>query len=112
MFPIVAQFWEAIISSSLQQDQGETSGSQSPNSSVQISNIDSEVIDSTPLRWKSISEVYERCNVCIVELECFIEATTYESWNKAMQDELNMIEKINTWELVRRSFDKPVICVK
>lgn len=45
------------IGSSLQQDQGETSSSQSPNSSVQISNIDSEVIDSTPLRWKSINEV-------------------------------------------------------
>lgn len=30
--------------------------------------------DDTPLRYKNLSEIYERCHLCIVEPECFDEA--------------------------------------
>ncbi|CAL8167156.1 unnamed protein product [Prunus armeniaca] len=69
-------------------------------------------IDHTPLRYKSIVEIYERCNLCIIEPETFEEAVKDESWQKAMENEIAMIEKNNTWELVNRPADKPVIDVK
>ncbi|CAL2248615.1 unnamed protein product [Prunus armeniaca] len=47
-----------------------------------------------------------------MEPEKFEEAVKDESWMKAMKDELNMIEKNDTWELVDRPMDKPVIGVK
>ncbi|CAL2258980.1 unnamed protein product [Prunus armeniaca] len=69
-------------------------------------------IDHTPLRYKSIAKIYERCNLCIIEPETFEEAVKDESWQKAMENEIAMIEKNNTWELVNRPADKPVIDVK
>jgi len=68
--------------------------------------------DHTPLKYKSIAEVYERCNVCIIEPETFEEAVKDDSWQKAMNNEIAMIEKNDTWELVNRPSDKPVIGVK
>ncbi|CAL2276373.1 unnamed protein product [Prunus armeniaca] len=44
--------------------------------------------------------------------ESFDEAATDEAWRKAMENEISMIEKNQTWELVNRPFDKPVIGVK
>ncbi|CAL8152756.1 unnamed protein product [Prunus armeniaca] len=58
-------------------------------------------IDHTPLKYKSLTEVYERCNICIIELETFEEAIKDASWKKAMETELEMIEKNDTWELVK-----------
>ncbi|CAL2271591.1 unnamed protein product [Prunus armeniaca] len=69
-------------------------------------------VDHTPLKYKSIAEIYEKCNMCIIELESFEEAAKDDSWKKAMEDEITMIEKNNTWELVDRPFDKPIIGVK
>ncbi|CAL2253623.1 unnamed protein product [Prunus armeniaca] len=65
--------------------------------------------DDTPLRYRNLSEIYERYHVCIIEPECFDEAAKDEAWSKAMENEINMIEKNQTWELVNRPFDKPVI---
>lgn len=65
-----------------------------------------------PLKWKKVSEIYEHCNLCIVEPESYIEAATDVSCNKAMEDELSMIEKNNTWQLMNRSSDKHVIGVR
>ncbi|CAL9003954.1 unnamed protein product [Prunus brigantina] len=53
-----------------------------------------------------------QCNLCIMELEKFDEAVKDESWIKAMKDELSMIEKNATWELVDGPTEKPVIGVK
>lgn len=53
-----------------------------------------------------------RCNMCIIEPENYEEAGLDESYKKAMQYELDMIEKNDTWQLVDRSFDKPIIGVK
>ncbi|CAL2265939.1 unnamed protein product [Prunus armeniaca] len=69
-------------------------------------------VDHTPLKYKSIAEIYEKCNMCIIEPESFEEAAKDDSWKKAMEDEITMIEKNNTWELVARPFDKPIIGVK
>ncbi|CAL2253986.1 unnamed protein product [Prunus armeniaca] len=69
-------------------------------------------VDHTPLKYKSIAEIYEKCNMCIIVPESFEEAAKDDSWKKAIEDEITMIEKNNTWELVDRPFDKPIIGVK
>ncbi|KAI5334496.1 hypothetical protein L3X38_024629 [Prunus dulcis] len=50
--------------------------------------------------------------MCIIEPESFEEAAKDDSWKKAMEDEILMINKNNTWELVNRPPDKPIIGVK
>ncbi|CAL8163770.1 unnamed protein product [Prunus armeniaca] len=84
------------------------------DSEEQSAGIDicSHDIDHTPLKYKSLTEVYERCNICIIELETFEEAIKDASWQKAMETELEMIAKNDTWELVKRLSDKPVVGVK
>ncbi|CAL9023657.1 unnamed protein product [Prunus brigantina] len=72
----------------------------------------SQVIDHTPKKWRSINDIMAQYNMCIVEPENFEEADLYESWKKAMEAELEMIEKNNTWQLVERPFNKPVIGIK
>ncbi|CAL8165494.1 unnamed protein product [Prunus armeniaca] len=68
--------------------------------------------DHTPRKFKTIAEVYERCNVCIIEPESFEEVVKDDSWQKAMENEIHMVEKNDTWDLVDRPIDKPVIGVK
>ena len=46
------------------------------------------------------------------ESETYSEAAGEAVWQKAMKDELEMIEKNDTWELVDRPSEKPVIGVK
>ena len=50
--------------------------------------------------------------VCMTEPENYTEAAGDAAWQDAMKAELNMIEKNNTWELVERPIDQPVIGVK
>jgi transposase InsO family protein len=47
-----------------------------------------------------------------IEPNCFEEASKDESWNKAMDEELDQIEKNDTWELVPRPKNKNVIGTK
>jgi hypothetical protein len=47
-----------------------------------------------------------------IEPICFEEARKDEFWNKAMDEELNQIEKNGTWELVPIPNDKNVIDTK
>jgi hypothetical protein len=47
-----------------------------------------------------------------IEPTCFEEANKDEIWNKAMDEELDQIEKNDTWELVPRPKDKNVIDTK
>lgn len=44
----------------------------------------------TLLKFKRLSEVHERCNLCVIELECFEESSKNESLQKAMHDEIEM----------------------
>ncbi|CAL9026050.1 unnamed protein product [Prunus brigantina] len=68
--------------------------------------------DHTPVKWRSINNILPQCSLCIVEPEKYEEATQDQSWIKAMEDELSMIEKNETWELVNRPSDKQVNGVK
>ncbi|CAL8092091.1 unnamed protein product [Prunus armeniaca] len=56
----------------------------------------SQDVDHTPLKYKSIAEVYARCNLCIIKPETFEEAVKDEAWQKAMENEIEMIEKNKT----------------
>jgi hypothetical protein len=47
-----------------------------------------------------------------IEPNCFEEAIKDEFWNKAMDEELDQIEKNDTWELVPRPKNKNVIDTK
>ncbi|CAL9026795.1 unnamed protein product [Prunus brigantina] len=87
---------------------GSYEGSSRASSSLEAS----QNFDHTPLKWRKLDDILAQCNLCTIEPEKFDEAVKDESWMKAMKDELNMIEKNDTWELVDRPMDKPVIGVK
>jgi hypothetical protein len=75
--------------------------------------IDSESIDDEPVRGtRSIEEIYQRSNVAVCEPDNYEEAQQNPSWQKAMEEEIFMIEKNKTWELVDRPGDKNIIGVK
>jgi hypothetical protein len=50
--------------------------------------------------------------MCIIEPENYQKAAGDIAWQEAMKEELEMIEKNNTWELKERPVDKPVIGMK
>ncbi|XP_070668918.1 uncharacterized protein [Malus domestica] len=82
--------------------------SQNPQNAISQNSTPS----STPVKLKSLSEIYVACNFCIVEPENFEEAESDIAWKKAMEDEMAMIEKNSTWELVNRPSEKPMIGFK
>ena len=86
--------------------------SPSASSHSSPSNSSSSSPSSTPRKMRSLEDVYERCNFCVVEPENFEEAIKQEIWKKAMEEEIRVIEKNNTWELVERPKEKEVIGVK
>lgn len=70
-------------------------------------------VDVTPIRGtRSLTDIYERCNVAVMEPASFEDAKEDRRWLAAMQEELAMIEKNETWELVDRPHDRKVIGVK
>ncbi|GJZ39746.1 retrovirus-related pol polyprotein from transposon TNT 1-94 [Tanacetum coccineum] len=72
---------------------------------------DEESQSPPPRKFRSLTEIYN-ASFCHVEPDCFEEAIREESWKKAMEDEIQVIEKNNTWELTDRPSDKDVIGVK
>nr|KYP60991.1 Retrovirus-related Pol polyprotein from transposon TNT 1-94 [Cajanus cajan] len=68
--------------------------------------------ESTPRRVRSLVDIYETCNLAILEPGSFEEAANQEVWVKAMEEEIKMIEKNNTWELVDCPHGKDIIGVK
>ncbi|KAK5819944.1 hypothetical protein PVK06_024979 [Gossypium arboreum] len=70
-------------------------------------------IDDMPVRGtRPLVEIYERAQVAIVKPCSFEEAEANEGWKQAMVDEIAMIEKNQTWELVPRPAKRKVIGVK
>ena len=70
-------------------------------------------IDDEPIRGtRSLSDIYQRCNVAIIEPVRYEEAATDQRWMAVMKDELEMIEKNQTWILVDRPTHKKAIGVK
>ncbi|KAJ8751984.1 hypothetical protein K2173_000730 [Erythroxylum novogranatense] len=59
--------------------------------------------DVVPVRGtRPLSDIYERSNVAVFEPAEFKEAEKDDKWIEAMREELQMIEKNGTWELVDR----------
>lgn len=48
----------------------------------------------------------------IIELESYEEVSRDKAWQQAMETDMKMIEKNETWQLVERPMEKPVIGVK
>ena len=68
--------------------------------------------DTTPRRVKSLVDIYQTCNIAMLEPECYEKASKQKVWVKAMEEEIKMIEKNNTWELVDCPYGKDIIGVK
>jgi Reverse transcriptase (RNA-dependent DNA polymerase)/gag-polypeptide of LTR copia-type/Integrase core domain/GAG-pre-integrase domain len=107
------------------QQQGSTSQQEGSSSTptptpIEVSNSNTDstareeltTSESPPRRVRSLAEIYESCNFSIIEPQSFEEAEKHENWIKAMEAEIYMIEKNNTWELVDRPKDREVIGVK
>ncbi|XP_074379364.1 retrovirus-related Pol polyprotein from transposon TNT 1-94 isoform X2 [Apium graveolens] len=71
-------------------------------------NVDDEPVKGTRL----LSEIYQKCNVALMEPAGYEAAATDQKWIDAMKEELKMIEKNQTWELVDRPKHKKAIGVK
>lgn len=121
--PTVISLGEPTIPAIEQQEQGgapgqdgsSSSSSSSPSSSSSSSpsaREQSTTPESAPRRVRSLAKIYESCSFSVVEPQSFEEAEKYKNWIKAMEDEIHMIEKNNTWELVDRPKDREVIGVK
>ena len=81
--------------------------------------------DGTPVKTRSLQEIYEVTQgndddglisdfalFFIADPICFEEAIKYESWQKAMDEETEAIEKNQTWQLVNLPEGKDAIGVK
>ncbi|KAG8499389.1 hypothetical protein CXB51_005989 [Gossypium anomalum] len=69
--------------------------------------------DDVPIRGtRSLAEIYKRADVALVEPTCFEEAEMHGGWKQAMADEIAMIEKNQTWELVEKPANRKIIGVK
>ena len=84
-------------------DDGQVSGSNS-NSTSSCSTP-----SNTPVKLRSLEEIFARCHMTIIEPETYLEAIEDKEWKEAMDAEFETIEKNGTWELVERPADKPVI---
>jgi len=72
-----------------------------------------ELEDDPPVRGtRPLSDIYQRCNVAICKPAGHEEALKVPKWKKAMEEEMLMIQKNKTWELVERPKDRKVIGVK
>ena len=78
-----------------------------------VENFDDDDFDEPPVRGtRSLSEVYQRCSVAVLEPDSFKSAAKSQVWLDAMKEELKMIEKNQTWELTERPKNKHVIGVR
>ncbi|KAL6333170.1 hypothetical protein AAG906_028353 [Vitis piasezkii] len=77
-----------------------------------INNILMKMLMNFQLEVSDTFDIYQRCNIVVLEPAGFVEAAENKSWRVAMQEELNMIDKNNTWELVDRPSHKKPIGVK
>lgn len=70
------------------------------------------MVDHSPVQTRLLSDIYQRCNVAVCEPVGYSEAKNDENWVAAMKEELFMIEKNKTWELVDQPQDRKVIGLK
>ncbi|TXG47842.1 hypothetical protein EZV62_027136 [Acer yangbiense] len=60
---------------------------------------------------RHLDEIYARCNVAVLEPATYDEAAKLHDWRVAMKEEINMIDKNETWQLVERPENGKVIGV-
>lgn len=70
--------------------------------------------ESPPRKTRSLVDIYESCTYALMLAKptCYEEACEDEKWQNSMKEELNSIEKNNTWDLVDLPRGKQVIGVK
>jgi hypothetical protein len=88
-----------------------------PNRRVQKNHPSDEIIENKDARVETRRRICspEQTHLALlstIEPNCFEEANKDEFWNKAMDKELNQIEKNDTWELVQRPKNKNVVDTK
>jgi len=84
----------AITSSNQEEDEKDedvSQGREIPNSNNQ---------EPPPRVTKILSDIYKRYNFAGVEPKNYEEAIKHDFWKKTMEEQIRMIEKNNTWELV------------
>ena len=59
-----------------------------------------------------MSDIYQICKFVGVEPENYEEAIKHDVWKKATEEEIRMIEKNNTWELVAIPKEREVVSLK
>lgn len=89
-----------------------TSSHRSGSSFDESSSLENSSPESPTRRQRSLSEIYESCNYSSVEPENYAAAVKEKIWADAMEEEIRMIEKNDTWELVSCPDSKEVIGVK
>jgi hypothetical protein len=88
-----------------------------PRKQVQKNHPLDQIIENKDTRVETRRRIYspEQTHLALtymIEPTYFEEANQDEFWNKGMDEELDQIEKIDTWELVPRPKDKNVIDTK
>ncbi|WRX18828.1 Reverse transcriptase [Theobroma cacao] len=61
---------------------------------------------------RTLKDIYSRCNLAIADPTTYSEAVVDENWRKAMDIEISMIKKNNTWLLVDKPANHNIIEVK
>jgi hypothetical protein len=79
---------------------------------IEDQNKKNEIDDVHMRGTRTLADIYQRCNVAAIEPANYEEAATDQKWLDAMKEELKMIEKNQTWELVDRPQHKKAIGVK
>ena len=73
---------------------------------------DSDNEEPPPRGTKILSDIYQRCNFSGVEPKNYEEAIKHDVWKKVMEEEIRMIKKNNTWELVAIPREREVVSLK
>ncbi|KAK8947207.1 hypothetical protein KSP39_PZI006814 [Platanthera zijinensis] len=97
------------------EDPSSDSPSQPPNPpSVEESSSDDRYGSSSPKKFRSLTDIYESCNVALIcqEPTSFAEAISQPQWAEAMKSEIHMISKNNTWMLVNKPPQHSIIGLK
>ena len=71
-----------------------------------------DLLLSAPYTDTEYSAVTEGCYSSFEEPTLFDEAVKHKEWREAMKEEIHMIEKNQTWELVKRPLNKNIVGVK
>jgi vacuolar-type H+-ATPase catalytic subunit A/Vma1 len=70
-------------------------------------------VDDFPVRGtRSLEDIHLRCNMAILEPTSYTEAQEFPTWRRAMEAEMEMINKNATWQLIERPNHRKVIGVR